>query len=288
MSESTPWDAPRSRFPEWVKSRLLSLFSSALVGGASHGRYLELLGFSPQRIFKGYDAVDNAFFAAEVHGISPKNEERPCFLASARFVPKKNLSFLLTAYARYRSRSFQAGRNPWDLILLGDGPLRPELESLATDLELEGSLQMPGFVQYPDLPRWYARASCFVHASMIEPWGLVVNEAMACGLPVLVSRPCGCATDLVHEGVNGWTFDPLDQDELVDLMFRTALAPDQLPSMGEASRCLIGEWGTERFASGVLASTESALRVGPLSAGIVDSVLLSLTLGRCELSRKLS
>ena len=288
MSESTPWDATRSRFPEWVKSRLLSLFSSALVGGASHVRYLELLGFSPQRIFTGYDAVDNAFFAAEVSGIPPKNGEKRSFLASARFVPKKNLTFLLTAYARYRSRSLQAGLNPWDLILLGDGPLRPQLESLATELELEGSLQMPGFVQYPDLPRWYAKASCFVHASLIEPWGLVVNEAMASGLPVLVSRPCGCAADLVREGVNGWTFDPMDQKALVDLMIRTAAAPNQLASMGEASRCLIGEWGTERFASGVLASTESALGVGPLSAGIVNSFLLSLTLGRGALSRKLS
>jgi hypothetical protein len=80
----------------------------------------------------------------------------------------------------------------------------------------------------------------------------------------------------------------MDQKALVDLMIRAAEAPDQLASMGEASRSLIGEWGTERFASGVFASTELALGVGPLSAGIVNSVLLSLSLGRGALSRNLS
>ena len=288
MSESTSWDAPRSRFPEWVKSRLLSLFSSALVGGTSHIRYLELLGFSPGRIFTGYDTVDNSFFEREVQRFPQQNGKTGCFLASARFVAKKNLSFLLAAYAGYRLRSLHAGGNPWDLVLLGDGHLRPELESQATELGLVGSLHMPGFVQYPDLPRRYAEASCFVHVSLIEPWGLVVNEAMASGLPVLVSRTCGCAADLVREGRNGWTFDPMDRDALVELMLRVAASPDQLPSMGEASRCLIRGWGPERFATGVLASTESALGKGSGSVNPLTSALLNLSLCRGELFRKFS
>ena len=145
---------------------------------------------------------------------------------------------------------------------------------------------MPGFVQYPDLPRWYAEASCFVHASLIEPWGLVVNEAMAAGLPVIVSRTCGCAADLVQEGVNGWTFDPTDKLGLAELMRRISASPEQAKLMGESSRRIIRDWGTERFAAGVLAATKSALGKGVESVDLLTSALLTFSRYREEYFRK--
>jgi 1,2-diacylglycerol 3-alpha-glucosyltransferase len=101
-----------------------------------------------------------------------------------------------------------APRDARDLVVCGDGDLRPRLHALARELGLEQRVHWPGFVQYPDLPVYYALADAFILASTIEPWGLVVNEAMACGLPVLVSDRCGCAPDLVPEGQNGFTFKP--------------------------------------------------------------------------------
>lgn len=282
MSESTPWDAPRSGFSEWIKGRVLSLFSSALVGGSAHIRYLVQLGYSPDRIFTGYDAVDNDFFVKEVDRIRGTEGMRRSFLASARFVPKKNLPLLLSAYAEYRTKSSQDGLEPWDLVLLGDGPGRRQLESLACDLGLGGSLRMPGFVQYPELPRHYASASCFVHASRIEPWGLVVNEAMSAGLPVIVSRACGCAHDLVAEDVNGWTFDPLDASSLSELMARIASHPDLAAAMGRAGRSRIDGWGPARFASGVLSSAESAITRGASMPAWPERSLVSLLIRRGE------
>src|SRR5262249_59830905 len=106
---------------------------------------------------------------------------------------------------RYRAA---AGTAAWKLVLLGEGEQRAKLEGLRDALGLRNDVSMPGFKQYDELPAYYGLASAFVHTSTTEQWGLVVNEAMAAGLPVLVSERCGCGPDLVREGVNGFTFDP--------------------------------------------------------------------------------
>ncbi len=80
---------------------------------------------------------------------------------------------------------------------------------------------LPGFKPYDELPVYYALANAFVHASTSEQWGLVVNEAIATGLPVIVSNRCGCAPELVNG--NGFTFDPTNEDELTDAAVRDGL-----------------------------------------------------------------
>ena len=131
MSESTAADAPRRALKELVKRRLLRHFAAALVGGAPQRRYLLELGFPGTRIFLGYDAVDNAHFARGTLAAARAGRP-PFFLASCRFVPQKNLLGLLEAYARYRRL---AGDAAWDLVILGDGALAPELEA-ASGLKL--------------------------------------------------------------------------------------------------------------------------------------------------------
>ena len=97
---------------------------------------------------------------------------------------------------------------------------RAEVEEAISRLSVEGSVHLVGAQSYGDVPAYYALAGAFVHASTTEQWGLVVNEAMASGLPVLVSNRCGCAPDLVQEGVNGFTFDPCNVEELAQLMLK--------------------------------------------------------------------
>lgn len=258
MSASTAFDQRRLAWRETVKSRIVRMFDAALVGGRPQADYIVQLGIPRDRVFLGYDAVDNDHFArpAPPPPRIAARGGRPFFLASARFVAKKNLPRLLEAFARYRAL---AGPEAWDLVLLGDGELRPSLEAKTAMLGLGEALLMPGFVQYPDLPRWYQAASCFVHASTSEQWGLVVNEAMAAGLPVLVSSRCGCALDLVQSGVNGFTFDPLDVEQLARLMLRMAHGDVDRASMGAASRRIVGNWGPERFARGLKDAVECAI-----------------------------
>ena len=135
---------------------------------------------------------------------------------------------------------------------------------------------MPGFKQYDELPAYYARAGAFIHASTTEQWGLVVNEAMASGLPVLVSNRCGCAADLVREGENGWTFDPTSDDQMADLMLRIASDEKARVQMGAKSREIIAEWGPERFASGVKAAVDAALAAPKKKVGLLDRLILNV------------
>ncbi len=247
MSESTAHDATRHAVREWIKRTLLRGCSAALVGGSAHVAYLATLGFPRDRIFTGYDIVNNAHFAV---ADPPRGGG---FLASARFIEKKNLPRLLRVYAAYRREG-----GGWPLTLLGDGPLRRDLLALRDELGLTAHVAMPGFEQYDGLPSRYAAADAFIHASTTEQWGLVVNEAMAAGLPVLVSKRCGCAPDLVAEGRNGFTFDPEDEAEITARLRDLSSSPD-LQRMGEASREIIADWTPTRFGEGMKSAVETAL-----------------------------
>jgi glycosyltransferase involved in cell wall biosynthesis len=279
LSESTSWDEPSAAWKTALKRRLVRRFASALVGGKHHVDNLVALGLPRERIFFGYDAVDDAYFAAHADAVRANPEEArrrhnlPAryFLASARFVAKKNLARLLEAYAQYRAH---AGPDAWSLVLLGDGALRPELEQQRDALGLRGPILMPGFRQYPELPAHYALAGAFVHPSTIEPWGLVVNEAAASGLPLLVSNRCGCAPELVRDGVNGFTFDPTDVRALAQLMARIAAPDFPRGDFAAKSREIVAPWGPERFGQGLAQAVEVALARGPVPVGPVDRLLL--------------
>lgn len=272
MSETTSWDFDRQWIKEMLKRQLLKLCATGLVGGRAHVEYLQKLDIAPAKIFMGYDAVDNDYFSSRAGEIksqatalrSQHHLPENYFLASARFVPKKNLSRLIQAYADYRELSLRGNngdcpQQPWDLVLLGDGPLRKTIEKQIISLGLAGHVLMPGFKQYEELPLYYALSNVFVHASTTEQWGLVVNEAMASGLPVLVSDRCGCALDLVVDGVTGFIFDPLDVKQLAQLMFRCSLNSTDLVALGRAGEKRVADWGVERFASGLKDAAEAAL-----------------------------
>jgi glycosyltransferase involved in cell wall biosynthesis len=283
MSDSQASDAPRYRVLEAVKRRLVAQCSAAFVGGARHVAYLAELGMPAGKVFQGYDVVDNDHFlrgAAEARANAPENRRRlglpdRFFLASSRFIEKKNLLRLVEAFARFRALAPEIG---WKLVLLGDGLLKPAILAAAASHSLGADLLLPGFIQYDQLPGYYGLASAFVHASTVEQWGLVVNEAMAAGLPVLVSNRCGCAADLVREEVNGFTFDPLQTETLAGLMVRIASDGAGRARMGEASRSLIAEWSPQRFAAG-LEQAVCAAAAAPRPR-LADAALLGLLLRR--------
>jgi 1,2-diacylglycerol 3-alpha-glucosyltransferase len=291
MSESTEWDEPRRFWKEWIKRRLLKMCASGFVGGQPHVEYLARLGMPDERIFQGYDAVDNDYFAvkaAEARSQKPEARSRHglpenFFLASARFVEKKNLPLLIRAYARYRELAGKSEiqnqkSEPWDLVLLGDGPLKSDLCRLIAELGLQESVRLPGFKQYDELPAYYGLAKVFIHASTTEQWGLVVNEAMASELPVLISNRCGCAQDLVQEGGNGFTFDPHNAEQLAGLMFRLSRPDFDLAKMGQSSGKIISQWSPERFAAGMVRAVEAALVAPRPRPTVPDRLFLKLLL----------
>jgi len=292
MSESARQDEPRTWWKEMIKRRVVGLYSAALVGGQRHVEYLVELGMPRDRIFTGYDVVDNAYFARRAVEIRNSKFEirrkyglpENYFVASARFIEKKNLPGLIRAYEEYRQRS-EVGRQssdvgkesaPWDLVILGDGPLKADLCRLISDLRLHAHVHLPGFKPYDELPVYYALAKAFVHASTTEQWGLVVNEAVASGLPVIVSERCGCVPELVRG--NGFTFDPIDERELPSRLLQIAsLSDDERRSLGDASYRIAENFAPEHFGEGLEQAAKLAL-THPRKASLLGRTLIKLPL----------
>jgi glycosyltransferase involved in cell wall biosynthesis len=282
MSESARGDEPRAWWKERIKRWAVSCYSAALVGGQRHVDYLVELGMPRERIFTGYDVVDNQYFRQKAEEVrSQKSEVRQqyrlpenYFLASARFVAKKNLPILIIAYDKYRTESEASGNVPWDLVVLGDGPLRETLNSQLSTLNSHGHVHLPGFKSYEELPVYYALANAFVHASTSEQWGLVVNEAIASGLPVIVSERCGCAPELVRE--NGFRFDPTDQDALASRLLQMAtLSDDERRRLSDASCRIAANFSPDRFGQGLEQAVRIALKAQK-KLGVIDGALLSV------------
>ncbi len=289
MSESARGDEPRSWWKEIIKRRIVNFYSAALVGGQRHVEYLVELGAPQERIFTGYDVVDNDYFAQRAieirdshlrpgYGGQAAFEIRKkyalpenYFLASARFIEKKNLPSLIIAYAEYREK--WKGDTPWDLVLLGDGPLRETLNTQLSTLNLNEHVHLPGFKPYDELPMYYALANAFVHPSTTEQWGLVVNEAIASGLPVIVSDRCGCVPELVNG--NGFIFDPTDEQELALLLLKMArLSYEERQKLADVSYTIAANFSPERFGEGLDRAASVALELAPRRFGVIDRALL--------------
>lgn len=261
MSE-TKWD-DRSRRPWWkraVIARWLRMTDAALVSGAAATEYMVTMGLRREHIFRQYGVVDNAFFERET-ATSREREtqpsgapEGPYFIACARLIEsRKNISRLLLAYRQYRQRD---QHEPWGLVICGDGDDRDFLEKMVLSHRIDGVI-FTGFRQIDELAHWYAHAGCFVHPAVKEAWGLVVNEAMASALPVLVSKRCGCAYDLVREGINGYSFDPYDIEQLATLLDQMASRhAEERIAMGHASSEIISQFGPKQFAEGLCAAID--------------------------------
>jgi 1,2-diacylglycerol 3-alpha-glucosyltransferase len=219
-----------------VKKTLVCSFDAALVGGKPHKRYFAGLGLPKEKIFTGYDAVDNEFFSAKAQEIRKRKAEirneyglpEHYFLSLGRFVAKKNLPTLIRAYRLFLDASPSGCTH---LVLVGSGEEEPKLRALCADLRLPicehgatsavrneqwgirndaQSIRNPqsairnrmvhffGFRQIEENPAFYALADAFILPSLYEEWGLVVNEAMASAVPVVASETAGCAEDLLE------------------------------------------------------------------------------------------
>jgi len=266
MSESQHQDSPRYRLREAIKSRVVAACDAALVGGAWQGDYIVSLGMPRACVFFGYDAIDNRHFAEGAeqaracatvfrarHGLPERY-----ILASARLIAKKNLVRLVEAFAR----AIQITQAPHSLVILGDGPGRTELEASISASGLSGRVLLPGFKDYETLTIFYGLADAFAHISLAEQWGLVINEAAAAGLPLIVSRPCGAAAELVRKNVNGYLVDPTNVEEIARALGASMTATDDARrAMGAESQKIVAHWGLERFAEGLRNASDAAFAI---------------------------
>jgi glycosyltransferase involved in cell wall biosynthesis len=255
MSETTEQDHRRVWWKELTKRVLIRLlFDFSVAGGKPHVRYLAQLGVPRNRIARFYDVVDNLFYRTEAERArkSPNLRRQASlpeayFLYVGRLAPEKNVSGALRAFANYRKSG-----GTWSFVLVGDGPEREALEKESRELSVREHVVFAGMKAAKETTTYYAFAGCFVLPSTREPWGLVVNEAMASGLPVIISNRCGCAEDLVESGANGYLFDPASDIELAERM-RTIgeSSREARDEMSKRSQEIIAGYSPEHWAAEV-------------------------------------
>jgi len=168
-------------------------------------------------------------------------------------VEAKGVFELLDAYAKLEERA----RSDIGLVYVGDGNARSELEARASKLA-PGTVRFGGFVQKEQLSLYYALADVLVFPTHSDTWGFVVNEAMACGLPVITTDVAGCASDLVKDGWNGLVVSVGNTTQLTDAMRYFILKNDLRSVMGERSLEQIAAFSPEAGAGGIARAAAAA------------------------------
>ncbi len=246
VSDSRCQDSVRSPWKEWLKRQLIRGYSAGIVAGTQSRAYLRQLGMKAEAIQQPWDVVDNELFAqlsADATLESQSPGDRP-FLCVGRFIHEKNHALLLQAFSIYQS---MGGVRP--LLLVGCGPLEDEIRSTCSNLPRPELVRICPFSQLEQLASYYAHSHALVLPSKKDTWGLVVNEAMAAGLPVIVSNSCGCADDLLENGTEGLCFSSQDADELVLCLQKLDMqTPYERNIMTTLARRKLSSFSPESFA----------------------------------------
>jgi glycosyltransferase involved in cell wall biosynthesis len=257
-SESNQQDARTGNKPiENLKARFLRGCDGFVVPGKSAAAYLRSLSVDADRVFIAPNAVDNKFYSAHAETArSDQHTFRENFglpqryiLFVGRFVPEKGVFDLLDAYAKLDSGL----RAEVGLVFAGDGAAKEDLARRAEAMG-SGAIRFTGFTQREVLAGLYAFADVMVLPTHSDTWGLVVNEAMACGLPVVLSDVAGCAADLVEDGWNGHVVPSRNVERLTVAIDSILRQPDRSRQMRLNSLKRIEKYSPEACADGLAAS----------------------------------
>lgn len=250
---------PHGRMP-WLR-KILHYFVSApmikgadaclAIGSVARQVYLDEYDVPNDRVFLAPYAVDNQSFISAVNQCRPNririkeelgiHEDLPVVLCVAAMQPVKRHPDLIQAMQKIKT--------PARLVLVGHGPMLDEVTKLCRSL-LPDTL-ITGFVNQSDLPRYYAIADIFVLPSRSERFGLVVNEAMCAGLPIITSAGVAASRDLVYEGENGFSFPPGDTGLLAEKINSLLVAPELRVKFGKRSLEIISNWSPEHTHLGI-------------------------------------
>lgn len=240
LAMDTPWRGDlRQRIARWRLAGFLSRMDWVVVSGKEARSYARVLGVPDSRIQKGVYAYDQRLFneslfeeRERLRGGWPRK-----FLYVGRYAHEKAIDVLVDGYRRYR----QLSKTPWPLDCYGAGPKSALLQG-------QTGIADHGFVQPVELPQVFVNHGALVLPSRYEPWGVVVAEAMAAGLPVVCSSACGAATSLLHNQFNGIEVAANDPDSLAQSLHWIERHHDELPLMGRQGMAVALAYSAEMWA----------------------------------------
>lgn len=233
---------------ELVFRQVLRAFDGFLYVGQRNREYLLHYGVPPERLFFSPHCVDNEAFekgaAAIRTQVQPSASGRmPRILFVGKLTPRKKPQDVLQAAILLQQRGLAV-----EVVFAGSGELSAELERLAQSAGL--TVRFLGFVNQSELPAIYASADLLVLSSVSETWGLVVNEAMACGVPAVVSDVVGCAPDLIERGKSGATYPPGDIPAMAGAIEEVLGTDREVLRQGVADR--IARYSPDAAATGIM------------------------------------
>lgn len=254
-SESNLYEMRRHNgLTELLKSEFVSRCAAFVVPGTWGREYLQVHKVNEEVIFTAPNAVDNDFFSCQATIVrqNPASFLRELglpdryFLFVGRLVREKGVFELLSAYEELDEQV----RCHVGLVFVGDGSCRADLQQRAASIST-GLIKFSGFAHREELAAYYALAEMLILPTYSDTWGLVVNEAMACGLPVILSRAAGCNPDLVKENWNGLSIAPRDVPSLTLAMHKLATDADLRVTMGSHSCELISRYSPKEWSNSI-------------------------------------
>jgi len=218
---------PRSWWRRLLKGPLVRSICRQAAGGFPTGilatEYLEHYGIARDKMCKVPNVPDVDAYWKKAQELAPSRldirkalgfDDDPVILFVGRLVPFKQPDLLLKSFAALLKKQ------PAKLVYLGHGPMLKNLRSLAKSLGVDDRISFPGFVQPDKLPRWYAAADLFVLPSFGETWSVVTIEALASGLPVVLTKLVGAQADALNDPRVGTAITPKSQEELTSAMMK--------------------------------------------------------------------
>ncbi|MDE3110854.1 MAG: glycosyltransferase family 4 protein, partial [Acidobacteriota bacterium] len=263
-----PTLAPLStkRWKTWVKKRLwpwlFGLADVVIVPSSGSSGLMRSLGIPDDRVVLTPYCVDNDWWSEESAKVDRRlirsrwhiPSDAPVALFCGKFQPWKRPHDLLQAFAR-------AGVPEAYLVYAGEGPLRAEVERQVHALGIDGRVRFLGFVNQSGLPAVYRASDVFVLPSDYEAFGVVVNEAMLCGCPVIASDRVGARFDLIRAGESGFIYPSRDVNGLAQILRLTLRDPVLRARISEAARKQMAGWSPDQNVDGTVRAIERAVQL---------------------------
>ena len=240
-----------------LKNFLFKIIDGFLYVGKENKDFYKFYGIPEKKLFFAPYAVENERFIKDYENLIKEKDkikeeigiskDKIVILFVGKLIEKKRPMDLLLAYEKINFKNKA-------LLYVGDGILKKQMEDYVKEKKIE-NVYFVGFKNQTELPKYYVIADIFVLPSYIgETWGLVVNEAMCFGLPIIVSDMVGCAKDLVKNGENGFIYPALNVEKL-SYFLKKLLEDEKLrKKMGKKSFEIIKKWDYKRSIEGILSA----------------------------------
>ena len=252
------------RFKKWMVRQIFSLGRGIMVSSTGGVEYLKSLGFPSDRIFLVPTAVDNDWWTAMA-----ETADRAAVRAAWKIPPEASVALFCAKLQLWKGprdllEAFAKANVPNSYVVFaGDGPERANLERRAAELGIADRARFLGFVNQTQLPATYRAADLFILPSLFEPFGLVVNEAMLCGLPVAVTDRVGARFDLVRSNENGFVFPAGDVDALAQILGQILPDEEQRRRMGASAKSRMETWSPREYIDGVVRAVQAVGQLDP-------------------------